>query len=273
MGHESDTERVTQALLESEAFQVAGEFEKSAEVIIGIADKGNKVQKEEIATRLASLAHIMGSPGNYAIAIAYAEESLRLRKLVLGTEHPDTLTIMHDLAEYYPYEVSFEKAEAHCVETLGLRQQFLGEEHPDTLKSMSRLALLYSTNGFNDQAESLFLETLRLRKKVLGVEHLDTMETMNWLAFVYYEQGLYWKAEPLHVENLRLHQQIFGNEHRATLRIRLDLADIYDEVDCPYGSKPMIREAEQFSRHLHDQDPLRSSILWWVDYLKIKIDP
>jgi hypothetical protein len=112
-----------------------------------------------------------------------------------------------------------------------------------------------------------------LRKKVLGVEHLDTMETMNWLAFVYYEQGLYWKAEPLHVENLRLHQQIFGNEHRATLRIRLDLADIYDEVDCPYGSKPMIREAEQFSRHLHDQDPLRSSILWWVDYLKIKIDP
>ena len=71
------------------------------------------------------------------------EETLDIRKRVLGPEHPDTLESMNGLAVSY-WSLGQMKAAAQLFkETLEIRKRALGPEHPDTLQSMNGLAVSY----------------------------------------------------------------------------------------------------------------------------------
>jgi hypothetical protein len=64
-----------------------------------------------------------------------------------GSEHPDTLSAMADLA--YVYDTAGRQDEALKLreEVLALRRKVLGPEHPHTLLAMTDLALSYSDAG------------------------------------------------------------------------------------------------------------------------------
>ena len=70
-----------------------------------------------------------------------------VRRRVLGTEHPDTLTSMNNLALLYQARASSPRPSRSCVKALEVRRRVLGEEHPDTLTSMNNLAALYRTRA------------------------------------------------------------------------------------------------------------------------------
>ncbi|KAH6629433.1 hypothetical protein C7974DRAFT_394464 [Boeremia exigua] len=64
---------------------------------------------------------------------------METRKRVLGDEHPDTLTSMHNLA-YTLWSLSRHKEAIALMEPcFQLRQQVLGEQHPDTQSSLETL--------------------------------------------------------------------------------------------------------------------------------------
>ena len=81
--------------------------------------------------------------GRLAEALKLREETLALRKVKLGPDHPYTLASMNNLAN--SYEVLGRLAEALKLreETLALRKAKFGPDHPDTLASMSNLASSY----------------------------------------------------------------------------------------------------------------------------------
>jgi Tetratricopeptide repeat len=65
---------------------------------------------------------------------------METRKRVLGQEHPDTLTSMHNLAYTYNALGFADKAISLMTDVVALRILALGEEHPDTNDSKVALA-------------------------------------------------------------------------------------------------------------------------------------
>ena len=57
---------------------------------------------------------------------------LDLCEKVLGTEHPDTLRSMNNLAVKYSVEGKYEEAGELQLKALDLHKKVLGPEHPET---------------------------------------------------------------------------------------------------------------------------------------------
>jgi tetratricopeptide (TPR) repeat protein len=82
--------------------------------------------------------------GRYADAIKLHEETLALRKVKLGPDHPDTLVSMNDLALSYAALGRHADALKFLEETLALRKAKLGPDHPDTAATIYDIACVHS---------------------------------------------------------------------------------------------------------------------------------
>ena len=80
---------------------------------------------------------------------------LDMRKRVLDSEHPDTLTSMANLASTYKNQGRWKEAEELEVLVSDMRKRVLDSEHPDTLTSMVNLASTYRNQGRWKEAEEL----------------------------------------------------------------------------------------------------------------------
>ena len=105
------------------------------------------------------------------------------RKRVLGTEHPDTLTSMINLASLYSEQGRWKEAEKLGVLAMETTKRVLGTEHPDTLASMANLASTFSIQGRWKEAEDLEVQAVETSSRVLGKQHPDTLTYMANLAF------------------------------------------------------------------------------------------
>ena len=69
------------------------------------------------------------------------------RKAKLGSDHPDTITSIANLACRYWNQGKWGEAEKLQVEVMNARNTKLGSDHPDTLTSMANLASTYRNQG------------------------------------------------------------------------------------------------------------------------------
>ncbi|KAE8135747.1 hypothetical protein BDV38DRAFT_294460 [Aspergillus pseudotamarii] len=107
---------------------------------------------------------------------------IKLRKRVLRSDHPDTVTAMNNMAIIYGGQDRWTEAEELGAQVIEARKTILGEEHPDTLASIDILAWLHSGQRRWRDAEELEIQILKTRERVLGPEHPDTLATMHDLA-------------------------------------------------------------------------------------------
>jgi tetratricopeptide (TPR) repeat protein len=140
------------------------------------------------ASFLERLGRCQESVGRYAPAEASHRKVSSLRTVVLGREHPDTLTSTSNLAVVLGSQGKYEEAEAMNRQTLARREKVLGLEHPDTLTSMSNLAFMLGRQGKYELAEAVNWKTLERREKVLGLEHPDTLMSVYCLAYLLAKQ-------------------------------------------------------------------------------------
>ena len=68
---------------------------------------------------------------------------METRKTVLGSEHPDILTSMDNMASTYHDQGRWAEAEKLFVPVMEVSNTVLGLEHPDTLTSIANLASTY----------------------------------------------------------------------------------------------------------------------------------
>jgi len=84
--------------------------------------------------------------------------------MVLGKEHPDTLTSMGNLATEFWKQGRLEEAEQLEVDVLEARTRLLGLGHPETLRSMTNLAYTWKSRGRGEDAAGLMRQAKRLRE-------------------------------------------------------------------------------------------------------------
>jgi len=106
------------------------------------------------------------------------------RKRVLGTEHPDTLSSMANLASTFWNQGRWKEAEELEVQVMETSLRVLGAEHPDTLTSMNNLSFTRKEQGRTAEAIELMETCAQLRTKILGAEHPYTLSSstalMEW---------------------------------------------------------------------------------------------
>jgi tetratricopeptide (TPR) repeat protein len=131
---------------------------------------------------MSSIATTYWALRRYTEALKLGHETLALRKLHLGPDHPDTLVSMNALANNYAAIGRRDDALKHQEETLKLRKAKLGPDHPDTLSSMNNLANSYAAVGQHADALKLHQDALALMKSKLGPDHSTTLLCMHAMA-------------------------------------------------------------------------------------------
>ena len=107
---------------------------------------------------------------------------MNARKAKLGSDHPDTLTSMANLAFTYCNQGRWAEAEKPKVDVMNGRKAKLGSDHPDTITSIANLACTYWNQGKWGEAEKLQVEVMNARNTKLGSDHPDTLTSMANLA-------------------------------------------------------------------------------------------
>ena len=183
--------------------------------------------------------------GDWKYAEQLVVQVLDMRKELLGTEHPDTLGSMANLAIIYLDQGKSNEAELLGTQVLDMKMRLFGVEHPSTLTSIENLAITYSNLGKWNEAEELEVQVLEMRKNLLGAEHPDTLESMANLALTYSDQGKWNDAEQLEVQVLDMRKKLLGAEHPDTLESMANLALRYSNL----GKQ---NEAEQLGTQVLD---------------------
>jgi tetratricopeptide (TPR) repeat protein/tRNA A-37 threonylcarbamoyl transferase component Bud32 len=207
-----DPDLKVRTALDRAAARIAGKFEKQPLVEAAI--------RQTIGNTYRDL-------GLYPEAQGQLEAAHPLRAKVLGEEHPETLSIMNDLADVYTQEGKTAAAQSLLTKVVEMRRRILPEDHPDTLSSLDHLAATYYAGGKYTQAEALEAKVLESRRRVLGEEHPDTLITMNDLGATYQAEGKYAQAEALQAKALEIQRRLLGEEHPDTLMIMSNLAFEY----------------------------------------------
>jgi len=197
----------------------------------------------EIADGLNEKGMFYYNGGKYNNAIYVFKKALKIRKKILGEEHPDTAQSYNNLAELYRNMGKYQKAEPLYLKALKIREKVLGEEHPDTASSYNNLAGLYKSIGDYQKAEPLYLKALEIREKVLGEEHPDTASSYNNLALLYDNMGEYQKAEPFYLKASEIWKKVLGEEHPSTATSYNNLAGLYESMGEYQKAEPLYLKA------------------------------
>jgi tetratricopeptide (TPR) repeat protein len=120
--------------------------------------------------------------GRYPEAEPLYVRSLSIREQQLGADHPDTASILNNLAGLYESMGRYPEAEPLYVRSLSICEQQLGADHPSTAISLNNLAGLYHVMGRYPEAEPLYLRALKILFNQWGKNHPNTQKV--WSNFI-----------------------------------------------------------------------------------------
>jgi len=192
----------------------------------------------------------MEKQGEYSEAISPGRRALRIRKRILGEEHPDTATSLNNLASVYDWMGRYVEAERLYRQALKTRKQVLGKEHQDTADTFNNLGLLYWHMGKYGKAEPLLREALDIRKEILGEQHRQTAESLNNLGLLHYSTDQYAKAESHFQQAVQIWKEDLGEEHRRTVTGFNNLGAFYSSMGEYAKAEPLYRSALQTRKEI-----------------------
>jgi len=169
----------------------------------------------------AGMMQVMGEVyinlGLFSRAKDLEQQSLDIRRRILGPENPDTLASMDDLAGALEQCGQYAEAAKMFRQEIDISRRVLGTESPQTLNAMNNLADDLRYDGHDAEGERLGRETLDISRRVLGPEHQITLSTMNNLALCLESEGRFPESETLFRAVLDTNRRVLGQEHPDTL--------------------------------------------------------
>ncbi|WP_295612625.1 toll/interleukin-1 receptor domain-containing protein, partial [uncultured Lamprocystis sp.] len=110
--------------------------------------------------------------GHWNDAEIHIRAVAEIRKRVLGPDHYDTVTSLHDLGWMLSSAGRKPETQERCFrDAIAAWESALGPEHPDTLASLNNLALLLQDTGRADEAEPLLRRSMEARRQAYGPLH------------------------------------------------------------------------------------------------------
>jgi len=136
------------------------------------------------ANIMSNLADYYLKTGRQDEAMRYGEETMLLRREVLGEHHPDYAESLGNMATCHYEQGNYAEAVRLQRQALQLQQQLLGKEHPSYAQSLCKMALCYLAS---EQADSAEVYAFKATNRYMNVI-LSTFANLTAS-----ERDLYWK--------------------------------------------------------------------------------
>ncbi|MFE9068180.1 tetratricopeptide repeat protein [Streptomyces violaceusniger] len=141
-------------------------------------DGGSVEQVVDLAVRLSERIHEIG---DYAAALALAQEAAGAAEQALGAEHPLTLSALQRTGRsLFRFGRIAESEDVHS-RVLRVREEVLGPDHPDTLESCHGLQQPLFRMGRKDEALAFLRRAADGRRGVLGVDDPNALKSRAML--------------------------------------------------------------------------------------------
>jgi len=190
-------------------------------------------------------------------------EVLESRKRVLGEDHYDTITSLHDLGWLYnAKKENRSRAEALFRHGLDRWKVTLGIENPDTRTAASNLANYYYQEKDYPQAEAVQRELLAGTIKALGEDHLECCEQKHNLALYVYNRGGHEESQRILEEVIQGYKRFYPPHHLQMQRVLTDLATVRKELGDIDGAEALHLTAIEGSLQA-STEPSESIALAW----------
>ena len=235
-----DPDLKVRAVLDRAAARIEGKFDSQPPVEAAI--------RQTIGSAYADL-------GLFPEAAQQMTRALALRRRVLGSDHPDTLSSIDALGNLYLYTGNYGPAEALLTEALERRKRLQGARDPATLATMGGLATLAGLMQSDyARAADMLNRVLDVQRSALGEEHPDTLANMNNLASQYVNLGSYAPADALYRKVLEIKRRVMGEEHPSTL-MTMNSLGVVDRYQGKYAeAEALLTRTLQARRQVLGED-------------------
>ncbi|HEX3356370.1 MAG TPA: tetratricopeptide repeat protein [Tepidisphaeraceae bacterium] len=168
--------------------------------------------------------------GLYNDAIPLLEQSIELRKSILGPDHPDIIWRMQNLATAYWQGRGPQTALPLAQQVLKWQMERLGPDHLETLQSAVQVASLCNAVGRHQEALLMIEDAVKRLKQKVAADDPVLFWPMNFQADIYIALERPEEAVPIYEQLLRLRKEKLGSDHRDTLFSMDALAICYQKA-------------------------------------------
>lgn len=179
--------------------------------------------------------------------------SIAIWHKLYGPEHPETLTALSGLANYYYLSGRYAEAETLLRELLARDRKVKGPRHPDVAKGLSDLVAALWAQGDLAAEEPLIREALGIAQERWGPENPGTLRYAFQLGLLLSEKGATAAAEPILRETLEKRRKVLGPQHLGVALTSQFLAELLARTGRPREALPLAQQAvETLTRELSE---------------------
>lgn len=200
------------------------------------------------------LAYLYELRGELGAAVTLYREGLAAREARLGTEDPQLIPWLANLAGALQAVHRLADAEQAYRRALKIARLHLGLQHPVTAVCCDQLAGIRYACADYAQAEALYREGLAITEAALGPAHSATAACLHNLGTALDAAQQFTEAEHCHRRALAIRRETFGQQHADTatslhnLAACLEATQRLDEAERHYG------EALEIWNALHGEE-------------------
>jgi tetratricopeptide (TPR) repeat protein len=178
----------------------------------------------DTATTLNHLGFLFQRQEHLAEARRCHEQALRIRRSVLGSEHPAVVESLCNLAYIEYAEGNLDAAHILLQQALNVQRKATGDDHPETARVLNNLGQLLLAQGKLEEAEGIFSQALVIQEKELGAEHPETARTLVGLGDIRRLLGDTARARWYYERALSVFLVCHGADHFRTRWVQAQLA-------------------------------------------------
>lgn len=164
--------------------------------------------------------------GNYKEALDFAEQALKIREQILGSESAAAADVLNRIAMIYYALGDNIKSEDFLNRTLEIYRKVFKGDDLVIANPLNNLAVIYKGKGEYMEAEKFYLQALDIREKALGADHNLIASTLNNLGILYRSRGDYEKSQKMYERSLEIRERLFGKDHPDLTSALLNLATL-----------------------------------------------
>ncbi len=187
-----------------------------------------EIQTQKVTRICNQIALYSADLAEYEKAIIFYQKALEIDEKIVGKEHSNYATRLHNLATVYRKQGRYDEALEKFEEALQIDEKTIGKEHPSYAIRLNNLANVYYSQSRYEEAIEKYKEAMRITEKTVGKEHPSYAIRLNNLANVYYSQGRYDEAIKKYEGALRIGEKTIGKEHPEYAQRLSNLAFVYE---------------------------------------------
>jgi len=175
-----------------------------------VAERSTEPTVQGIAN-LNLLAGLQYRQGRLDEAIVNMDRAVAMSRDLLGSSHPGTATLAHNLGLALHRRERFAESESALREAATGLREALGAEHPMVAVAMKSLANTLEAADRWPEADDLYREGIDLTRRTVGPQHRDLAIALHDYGGALLRRGELDRAVPLLDESLAVESALFGS--------------------------------------------------------------